>query len=137
MRSDTPPPSRVYTLCPIITTIMRLLTVEGGGQAAQHTRRPCSLLFILRSLSPSPRPAFVGIRGNFACWQLFHSTRESRAPSAPRRNIITPIVFHGAPLCLITTHRFESFEKRCVIHCTLTTGHHRRISERFYPARVS
>lgn len=58
------------------------------------------------SISPShPLPqalgAFVGIRGNFACWQLFHSARESRAPEYyysivfQRRTIVFN---HNAPL---------------------------------------
>lgn len=78
---------------------------DDGRRWPAHTR-PCSLLFILRSLPPShPLPqalgAFVGIRGNFACWQLFHSARESRAPEYyysivfQRRTIVFN---HNAPL---------------------------------------
>lgn len=78
---------------------------DDGRRWPAHTR-PCSLLFILRSLPPAhPLPqalgAFVGIRGNFACWQLFHSARESRAPEYyysivfQRRTIVFN---HNAPL---------------------------------------
>lgn len=81
---------------------MRLLTMEGGGQRTHGRVRYFS--FFDLSLPPilSPRlSAFVGIRGNFACWQLFHSARESRAPEYyysivfQRRTIVFN---HNAPL---------------------------------------
>lgn len=103
-----------------------------------HTR-PCSLLFILRSpslslsLSPARPPilapqalgAFVGIRGNFACWQLFHSARESRAPEYYYSIVFQrrAIVFnHNAPL--------RKFRK-AMRYVSRNKPGHRRISERF------
>lgn len=115
-------PSRVYILCPIITTIMRLLTIEGGGQRTHGRVRYFSffdlLLFLSLSLPParpSSPPRLSALLSEFAGILLVGNFFIQHANLA-RRNIITPLCFNGAPLCLITTHRYESFEKRCVMY---------------------
>lgn len=100
---------------------------DDGRRWPAHTR-PCSLLFILRSLPPILSPRLSALLSEFAGILLVGNFFIQHANLA-RRNIITPLCFNGAPLCLITTHRYESLEKRCVMY-RVTTGH-RRISERF------
>ena len=120
---------------------MRLLTIEGGGQRTHGRVRYFSFFDLPLSLSlsfflslPPARPpiltpqalgAFVGIRGNFACWQLFHSARESRAPEYYYSIVFQrrAIVFnHNAPL--------RKFRK-AMRYVSRNKPGHRRISERF------
>lgn len=100
--------------------------MEGGGQRTHGRVRYFS--FFDLSLPPILSPRLSALLSEFAGILLVGNFFIQHANLA-RRNIITPLCFNGAPLCLITTHRYESLEKRCVMY-RVTTGH-RRISERF------
>lgn len=73
-------PSRVYILCPIITTIMRLLTMEGGGQRTHGRVRYFSFFDLSLPSSPPGSRRFCRNSREFCLLATFSfSTRISRA----------------------------------------------------------